>query len=168
MSPVIIGIVPGMAYANTLRSHLTKECTAGMRISSETILKVAIVSFDLCVMLQQIGGVGATGRAVGEDAARIALIVKMTRVMMMAPLLIILGLVVSSLSRMLEKKDGKRIVAGITTVDTSLLTLAMTVLSPETRAAKSRQAGMKPVLLALMLFAWLQGGRLFRDTLIIG
>jgi len=305
LSPLIIGIVLGMVYANTLRSHLPKEWTAGILFSSKTILRVAIVFYGFRVTFQQIGAVGieglgisvimlsstfvlgailgqkvfgldrdtalltaagssvcgaaavlatepvlkaepyksaiavstvvifgtismflypvlyrtgllgmshtsyglyvggtihevaqvvAAGSAVGEDAARIAVIVKMTRVMMIAPLLIILGLVLSGLARKRGEAGGRLklvvpwfavwfiamsgvnslgfipdgIVAGITTVDTFLLTMAMTALGMETSAAKFRQAGFKPVLLALTLFAWLLVGGYFVTRLIAG
>ena len=43
-------------------------------------------------------------------------------------------------------------------LDTFLLTMAMTALGAETSIDKFRQAGAKPFLLALILFAWLMAG----------
>ena len=304
LSPLIVGIIIGMLYANTLRNHLPKEWAPGIIFSSRNILRVAIVFYGFRVTFQQIGAIGieglivstimlsstfilgtwlgqklfgldrdtsilvaagssvcgaaavlatepvieaepyksaiavgtvvvfgtaamflypalyktgiaqmdsaafglyaggtihevaqvvAAGTAIGEDAARIAVIVKMTRVMMIAPLLIILGLILSTSARRQGKAGGKlklvipwfavwfivmsgvhslhlipaNIVAGINLVDTFLLTMAMTALGMETNAAKFKQAGVRPVLLALTLFAWLiAGGGLVTKTVI--
>ena len=49
-------------------------------------------------------------------------------------------------------------VTAIRSVDTFLLTMAMTALGVETSFDKFRKAGPKPFLLALMLFVWLVFG----------
>jgi uncharacterized integral membrane protein (TIGR00698 family) len=104
----------------------------------------------------------------------------MTRVMMLAPLLIALGFVLSRLN--LNKNNPTKasipipwfailfiFVAGfnslhlipqngintINFIDTFLLTMAMTALGMETHFSKFKQAGIKPLLLALALFFWL-------------
>ena len=46
----------------------------------------------------------------------------------------------------------------INTFDTFLLTMAMTALVAETSIDKFRKAGVKPFVLALILFAWHLGG----------
>jgi uncharacterized membrane protein YadS len=45
-------------------------------------------------------------------------------------------------------------------VDTVLLAMAMAALGLTTHVSALRQAGMKPLLLALLLFAWLLAGGL--------
>ena len=47
------------------------------------------------------------------------------------------------------------VVSGILTVDSFLLTMAMTALGSETSFDKFRKAGARPFILALMLFVWL-------------
>lgn len=116
------------------------------------------------------------------DIKRPAVIVKMVRVILLAPVLIILSFI---LSRKSNKADGTRgkiqvpffavmflvvigfnslnllpevCVNGIRTADTFLLTMAMTALGVETSFDKFRKAGPKPFLLALMLFGWLVFG----------
>jgi len=120
-------------------------------------------------------------------AADDAVIVKMTRVMMIAPVLIVLGLIISAAARKNGGETGKvklvipwfavwfvvmsginslhfipeAVVTDINEIDTFMLTMAMTALGMETNAAKFKQAGIKPLLLALLMFAWLLGGGYF-------
>lgn len=111
-----------------------------------------------------------------------AVIVKMLRVILLAPLLIVLSFV---LSRKQKSEDGKRAkiqvplfavfflvvigfnslellpdfaVEGIKKADTFLLTMAMCALGVETSFDKFKKAGVKPFLLALLLFIWLVFG----------
>lgn len=111
-----------------------------------------------------------------------AVIVKMMRVILLAPLLLVLGFI---LSRKERTADGKRapiqvpmfavfflLVIGFNSLallpeaavecvkkaDTFLLTMAMCALGAETSFDKFRKAGMKPFLLALLLFLWLVFG----------
>jgi len=100
---------------------------------------------------------------------------------MIAPVLIILGILISSAARKSGKEAGgvklvipwfavwfvvmsginsleiipATIVNGINQIDTFMLTMAMTALGMETNAEKFKQAGIKPILLALLMFAWL-------------
>ena len=46
----------------------------------------------------------------------------------------------------------------INVFDTFLLTMAMTALGMETSLDKFRQAGVKPLLLAGVMYVWLLGG----------
>ena len=46
----------------------------------------------------------------------------------------------------------------LNTLDTFLLTMAMTALGAETSIDKFKRAGAKPFVLALLLYAWLVGG----------
>ena len=115
------------------------------------------------------------------EMANSAVIVKMTRVIMIAPMLIVLGLYLSYTA----KKEGgegadvklvipwfavyfigvaafnsfhlvpQNIVDTINIVDTFLLTMAMTALGMGTRFAKFKGLGLAPVYTALGMFLWL-------------
>jgi len=118
------------------------------------------------------------------EMANNAVIVKMTRVIMIAPMLIVLGFYLSYSA----KKEGgdasavklvipwfavyfigvaafnsfhlipENIVATINQVDTFLLTMAMTALGMGTRFAKFKGLGLAPVYTALGMFIWLVVG----------
>lgn len=132
----------------------------------------------------------AAGSGVSAHAEEIAVTVKMIRVMMLAPMLIILGLCLSKAATLAMTEDkvekesiikiipwfavGFIVVAGfnslnllpkttvhsIIAIDQFLLTMAMTALGLETHVSKFIQAGIKPLLLALVLFVWLFFGGL--------
>ena len=51
-----------------------------------------------------------------------------------------------------------QLVAGINTLDTFLLTMAMTALGTETSIEKFKKAGAKPFVLAAILYVWLLAG----------
>ena len=115
------------------------------------------------------------------EMANSAVIVKMTRVIMIAPMLIVLGLYLSYTA----KKEGgegadvklvipwfavyfigvaafnsfhlvpQNIVDNINIIDTFLLTMAMTALGMGTRFAKFKGLGLAPVYTALGMFIWL-------------
>jgi len=295
ISPLIIGIVIGMFYANTLRSHIPKEWVPGIVFCSKQLLRFAIILYGFRITFQQIAEVGmaglvvsvvmltttfilgwwagvkifkldrdtsilcasgssvcgaaavlatepvlnaepyksavavgtvvlfgtiamftypalykagildmdpatygiyvggtihevaqvvAAGGAIGGVAADNAVIVKMTRVMMIAPLLIILGLIVAKdakngagegkkfkisipwfavwfivmagINSMISDIEAvKPIISAINEFDTFLLTMAMTALGMETSVEKFKQAGVKPVLLGLVMAIWL-------------
>lgn len=135
----------------------------------------------------QVVAVPASIPGATEEMANDAVIVKMTRVMLIAPMLIILGLVISYMAK---KKGGEgskvplvipwfavyfvgmaginslgiipaNIVEIITTIDTFLLTIAMTALGMNTRFAKFKELGMAPLLTATVMFAWLVIGGYF-------
>lgn len=129
--------------------------------------------------VHEVAQVVAAGAAVSPETADTAVIVKMTRVMMMAPLLLIMGYI---LSRQDSKEGGSKAtivipwfalmfiaVAGfnslhllpttlvdkINVIDTFLLTMAMTALGMETRLSKFKGIGLKPLYTAAVLFVWL-------------
>ena len=135
--------------------------------------------------------VGA-GDAVGAVAAQTSLIVKMTRVMLLAPAIIVIGYL---LNRGKKSADGKSIpltipwfavgflgvaafnslglldkplVDTINVVDTFLLTMAMTALGIETNVSKLKGVGLGPIYLALGLFVWLVSGGYFFTQLLTG
>ncbi|WP_373032685.1 YeiH family protein [Sulfurovum sp.] len=116
-----------------------------------------------------------------EEMANSAVIVKMTRVIMIAPMLIVLGIYLSYSA----KKEGgpagdvklvipwfavyfigvagfnslhlvpENIVNMINEIDTFLLTMAMTALGMGTRFSKFKGLGLAPVYTATAMFAWL-------------
>ncbi|MRI58320.1 MAG: YeiH family putative sulfate export transporter [Epsilonproteobacteria bacterium] len=139
--------------------------------------------------VHEVAQVVAAGGAIGGAAADNAVIVKMTRVMMIAPLLIILGILISKSSAKEAEKSKfkisipwfavwfivmagvnslihdieqvKPIIGWINDFDTFLLTMAMTALGMETSVEKFKQAGAKPVALAALMAVWLMVGGYF-------
>ncbi|WP_457745088.1 YeiH family protein [Sulfurimonas sp.] len=127
------------------------------------------------------GGVTMSAQALHTQMANSAVIVKMTRVIMIAPMLIILGIYLS----MQAKKNGKAgdklqlvipwfavyfigmagfnsldlvphaIVGTINEIDTFLLTMAMTALGMGTIFAKFKGLGLAPIYTAGSMFVWL-------------
>ncbi len=306
LSPLVVGIVIGIFYANTLHNHFPPAWETGITFSAKKILRFAIVFYGFRITFQQIGAVGmegflmslimvvttfilgswlgmkrfgldrdtamltASGASVcgaaavlatepvlkaeeykaavavsmvvlfgtismflypllytlvfkdatgflhlspgqygiyaggsihevaqvvaaagingpGTEMANNAVIVKMTRVLLIAPGLILLGLY---LSRQAAKKGGAgaevklvipwfavyflgmaafnsfdllphALVHQINAVDTFLLTMAMTALGMGTRFAKFKGLGLAPLYTALGMFAWLVVGGFF-------
>jgi len=288
LSPLIIGIILGMFYANTLRGHLPDAWVPGIQFSAKTLLRLAVVLYGFRITFQQIVQVGTpgliastfmltttfllgafvgvrllrmdrdtslltasgssvcgaaavlateatldakpyksavavgtvvlfgtlsmflypvlfragllhldpaaygiyvgatvhevaqvvgAGSAVGQAATASAVIVKMTRVMLLVPLLLLLGLAVRSRGKVSVPWFAvyfigvaafnslgwlpQQWVHWINVLDTFLLTMAMTALGMETSLNKFRQAGVKPLLLAGVMYVWLLGGGYF-------
>ena len=133
--------------------------------------------------VHEVAQVVAAGRAISPQAADAAVIAKMVRVMMLAPLLL-------GLSAWLARGRGARgtrakiavpwfafgfigmvgfnslhllpiwLVDALVRLDTVLLAMAMAALGLTTHASALRRAGLRPMLLASLLFAWLLGGGL--------
>jgi len=133
----------------------------------------------------QVVAVPASIPGAHEEMANAAVIVKMTRVIMIAPMLIVLGLYLAySAKREGEEVSGKTklvipwfavyfiLVAGfnslhllpqnmvdlINEIDTFLLTMAMTALGMGTIFSKFKGLGLAPVYTALGMFVWLVVG----------
>jgi uncharacterized integral membrane protein (TIGR00698 family) len=132
--------------------------------------------------VHEVAHVVGAGEAVGELAAQTSVIVKMTRVMLLAPALIVLGWVLSRGAP--ANRDERtpmmipwfavgfiavagfnsldllpvRVVQTLNVFDTFLLTMAMTALGIETNASKFKGVGLAPIYLALALYAWLVVG----------
>ncbi|RXJ66340.1 YeiH family putative sulfate export transporter [Halarcobacter ebronensis] len=151
------------------------------------LYKAGFIPFDETAMGVYIGGtihevahVVAAGNAIGSDASSNAIIVKMIRVMMIAPFLIFLSIWLAKSAK--EKTKDKRakitipwfavmfivmvgfnsfsflpisVVDTINTLDTFALTMAMSALGMETSFDKFKDVGAKPVYLAFILFLWL-------------
>lgn len=134
--------------------------------------------------IHEVAQVVAVGHTIGAEAENAAVISKMIRVMMLAPFLIILSTYLSKKSHatLLDNKAVQKspitipwfavffiVMAGINslqiipshivniviTLDTILLAMAMVALGLTTHISAIRQAGVKPLLLALILFIWL-------------
>ena len=128
--------------------------------------------------IHEVAHVVGAGNAMGESVGSVAIIVKMIRVMMLVPVLLVISytvarkasksdapgkintpwfailfLVVIVVNSFIPLSDSVR--NGINTFDTFLLTMAMTALGAETSFDKFKKAGSKPFVLALILFCWL-------------
>lgn len=129
--------------------------------------------------LHEVAHVVAAGRAVGTEAAANAVIVKMVRVMLLAPLLAGLGLVlarrggaghgrapfpwfaVGFLACVAVNSTGMvpaDLVTALNQFDLFALTMAMCALGLETSFAKVRAVGPRPFFLASCLAVWLAVG----------
>ncbi len=119
------------------------------------------------------------GAHVSEKAENIAVIVKMTRVLLLVPVLIFMSLFEKSKVASTETKRRRIhipwfaigflavigfnslnllspiLVAFINKIDLFLLTMAMTAIGIETHFKKIKSVGLRPLYLALFLFVWL-------------
>ncbi|MDN2713932.1 YeiH family protein [Janthinobacterium sp. SUN120] len=136
--------------------------------------------------VHEVAQVVAAGKSIGQEAANAAVIAKMVRVMMLAPFLVILSAVLAR-SKARSGNGGHdkaaklaipwfafifigvvafnslgllpaNMVATITDIDTALLAMAMAALGLTTHMSAIRRAGIKPLLLAGLLFCWLIAG----------
>jgi len=169
---VIFGTIAMFLYPALWRSGLTGLSVQQMGIwTGATVHEVAHV-------------VGASN-PLGDAAAGTAIIVKMIRVMMLVPVLLVLAWAVAR-SHTGNNGEGAEktkinvpwfavlflVVIGfnslnllpatlvnfINSLDTFLLTMAMAALGAETSIEKFKKAGAKPFLLAAILFVWLTIG----------
>lgn len=140
--------------------------------------------------VHEVAHVVGAGNAMGKAVSDPAIIVKMIRVMMLVPVLLVITWFVAH--RPFDNDadpapDVRRkinipwfavlflvviafnsldwlpdtVVNGINTADTFLLTMAMTALGAETSFDKFKKAGFKPFLLAALLYVWLVCGGYF-------
>jgi len=61
ISPLVIGIVMGIFYANTLHNHIPSEWQGGITFSAKKILRFAIVFYGFRITFQEIANVGMEG-----------------------------------------------------------------------------------------------------------
>lgn len=133
--------------------------------------------------VHEVAQVVGAASAVGKTATDTAVIVKLTRVMLLAPFLLILS---ALLQKNVKGKKGPKItipwfviffilVSGLNSlnllgsaaihrinlIDTLMLTMAMGALGLETNYTKLSSVGIKPLLLSLTLFFWLSIGGFF-------
>ncbi len=169
---VIFGTISMFLYPIAYRSGLLDLTPQEMGIySGSTLHEVA-------------HAVGA-GNAMGGEISNVAIIVKMIRVMLLVPVLLILGVWVARRGSSDSSASGEKgkvnipwfavgflaviafnsfdllpaaLVDAINYFDTFLLTMAMAALGAETSIDKFKKAGAKPFILAFCLDIWLIGG----------
>jgi UPF0324 membrane protein BT_1919 len=141
--------------------------------------------------LHEVAHVVGAGNAMNGEISDAAIIVKMIRVMMLVPVLLTISYSVSVARARRRRLADRRSCGGVTrriavpwfalgflavigfnsfgllgeatvsfihSLDTFLLTMAMTALGAETSIEKFKKAGAKPFVLSLLLFVWLVGG----------
>lgn len=135
--------------------------------------------------LHEVAHVVGAGNAMGTEISDPAVIVKMIRVMLLAPVLLIMSFCLAKFGNKGHAKTGTKskitipwfavgflliigfnsldllphaVVEGINSFDTFLLTMAMTALGAETSIDKFKKAGARPFILASVLFVWLLVG----------
>lgn len=138
--------------------------------------------------VHEVAHVVGAANAMGAEVSNNAIIVKMIRVMMLVPVLLVIAWTVArdvAKRDCLENTDTNKpkisipwfailflvvigfnslgllpesIVDWINQLDTFLLTMAMAALGAETSFDKFKKAGIKPFLLAAILYCWLIGG----------
>jgi len=144
--------------------------------------------------VHEVAQVVAIGGAYESEVAETAVIVKMSRVLMIAPMLIVIAI----LFCFHQKRNGESCgggraiaipwfavafvgVAGfnsmnilereyvdiINALDTFFLTMAMTAIGVSTDLKKVKEVGSKPFILATILFAWLSIGGYFITKAIV-
>ena len=129
--------------------------------------------------IHEVAQVVAAGHAIAPQAENAAVIAKMIRVMMLAPFLLILAARVRQLAPASGGQKGKitipwfavlfigvaifnsfhllpeSVVDALTMIDTLFLAMAMAALGLTTHVSTLKKAGLKPLLMALLLFVWL-------------
>lgn len=126
--------------------------------------------------VHEVAQVVAVGSAISPATTDTAVIVKLTRVMLLMPVLVLIGwrvgrrveggerpsvvpgfavgfIGVAALNSLVDIPESLK--ASLLTFDTFLLATAMAALGMETRWARLRALGPRPLLLALVLFLWL-------------
>jgi uncharacterized integral membrane protein (TIGR00698 family) len=137
--------------------------------------------------IHEVAHVVGAGNAMSDTISGTAIIVKMIRVIFLAPVLLIFAFIVARRTRQTEGNTQRskvsipwfafgflavigfnsfnllpvNAITVINYIDTFLLTMAMTALGMETRLKQFREAGVKPFLLAFILFVWLVVGGYF-------
>lgn len=64
ISPMIIGIVLGMLYANSLRNHLPETWVPGIQFCSKKLLRLGIILYGFRLTFQDVMAVGTAGIAI--------------------------------------------------------------------------------------------------------
>ncbi|GAB6069317.1 YeiH family protein [Thiomicrorhabdus hydrogeniphila] len=61
LSPLIVGILLGALYGNTLHQHIPQEWHSGISFSARKILRLAIILYGFAITLQEIASIGWQG-----------------------------------------------------------------------------------------------------------
>lgn len=64
LSPLVVGILLGMLYANSLRNRLPETWVPGIRFCSKTLLRLGVVLYGFRLTFQQVAEVGLSAIAV--------------------------------------------------------------------------------------------------------
>ncbi len=132
--------------------------------------------------IHEVAQVVVAGTAVNQGAAVTAVVIKMTRVLLLVPVLLILAMLIKPLTPKTNIHNSKPItipwfalgfaaVIGfnslhllpviminiINHIDGFLLTMAMTAIGIETNLKKIKTVGIRPFYFAFVLFVWLMG-----------
>ncbi|SMG02911.1 YeiH family protein [Burkholderia singularis] len=134
--------------------------------------------------IHEVAQVVGAASDVSPEVARVATIVKMTRVMLLVPVLLVLGAWLARSAKHTAAGHGARKLAvpwfalgflgfvvvnslqmlpanmtsALNTLDTFALTMAMTALGIETRMSQIRAAGPRALVTGLILYVWLTVG----------
>jgi uncharacterized integral membrane protein (TIGR00698 family) len=150
------------------------------------LYKVGVLGFDeqnmgvyIGATLHEVAHVVGSAESLGSNVAQNAIIVKMIRVMMLAPFLLILSFWLLKTTVSANKNKTKivipwfavififvvgfnsfdflpsEIVVSINYLDNFALTMAMSALGMQTSFDKFKKVGLKPVYLSSVLFLWL-------------
>lgn len=195
----ICGAAAVLAVEDTLKSEPFKAA-----IAVATVVLFGTIAMFLYPFLQHAGILGfsqtdygiftgasihevaqalVAGTNVSSEAGNIAVIVKMTRVLLLVPVLLFLSVYLNrALNNPANVKQNSltipwfaiafAVIIGfnslhllptsilnfINRIDAFLLTMAMAAIGIETNLNKIKHVGLKPLYLAMFLFAWLTGG----------
>jgi uncharacterized integral membrane protein (TIGR00698 family) len=174
--------VAGVVLFGTLNIFLYPQLASWLALSPD------VYGIYTGATVHEVAQVVAAGNAVGPAAADTAVIVKLTRVLLLVPFLFLLGgwqarsgasagritipwfalafVGACALNSVVELPPALRSV--LLDIDTLLLATAMGALGLETRFSRLRALGPKPLLLAFALFLWLTVGGYWLTRLVIG
>lgn len=74
ISPLIIGIILGMIYANLLRMHLPETWVPGIQFCSKRLLRIGIILYGFRLTFQDIAAVGVAGITVDAIIVTVTII----------------------------------------------------------------------------------------------
>ncbi len=190
----ICGAAAVLATESVLKSEAYKTAIAvsSVVVFGSTLMflypflyKLGFISLDensigiyIGATLHEVANVVAAGNAISQEVSNDAVIVKMIRVMMLAPFLIILALFLKNKTSSVKHKTPIFIpwfalsfilIAGfnslailpstfvyvINELDTFALTMSMCALGMGTSFKKFKNVGLKPFYLSSILFVWL-------------
>ena len=173
LNSLTFAIIVGMIVGNVFHKFLPETFKDGISFSAKRLLRLAIY---IGSTVHEVAQVVAAGSAVSPQVCDTSVIVKLTRVMMLVPYLFLLGFYLSKKSHTKRTKvpmpwfailfvvmcgfNSLNILpavvkSGIIEFDVFLLTVAMFGLGVETNFEKIKGLGMKPILLAGIMFVWL-------------